>query len=189
MDSQLESISMKHRHHIIPLYTCTTCETSGIRKRDQHKIGFCPLQDPSNIVYLTPTEHAEAHKKLYEQYGREEDRIAYRGLAGIITNEQAISEMLSMAGKRGGLKGEKHPYYGKKRPDHSAKMKGRRMPHTLEHANNIARDWIVYTPEGNIIQTHNLKEFCRQQGWKDWNDSNLKGKAGYKGYRAVKVAA
>ena len=41
------NISMKHKHHVIPRYAGGT-------------------NDPSNIVELTPEEHAEAHRKLYE---------------------------------------------------------------------------------------------------------------------------
>lgn len=53
---------MKHRHHIIPRHAGGT-------------------DDPSNLVYLTIEEHALAHKVLYEQYGREQDRIAWLALS------------------------------------------------------------------------------------------------------------
>ena len=52
----------KHKHHIIP----------------KHAGGS---NDPDNFVYLTIEEHAKAHKKLYEEYGRWEDRLAYEGLS------------------------------------------------------------------------------------------------------------
>lgn len=45
--------------------------------------------DPSNLIELTIEEHAEAHKKLYEEYGLEEDRIAWLCLSGQITNAEA----------------------------------------------------------------------------------------------------
>lgn len=35
--------------------------------------------DPSNLIELTIQEHAEAHKKLYEMYGKEEDKLAWYG--------------------------------------------------------------------------------------------------------------
>jgi 5S rRNA maturation endonuclease (ribonuclease M5) len=38
--------------------------------------------DPSNLVELTVEEHAEAHRKLFEQHGKEEDRMAWLALSG-----------------------------------------------------------------------------------------------------------
>ena len=52
---------MKHKHHIIPKHAGGT-------------------DDPSNIVELTVEEHAEAHRKLYEKYGRWQDLSAWKGL-------------------------------------------------------------------------------------------------------------
>ena len=58
--------------------------------------------DPSNLIELSVEEHAEAHKKLYEVYGNEYDRIAYEALSGMIKKEEVIQQVLSEAGKRGG---------------------------------------------------------------------------------------
>lgn len=54
---------MKHTHHIIPKHMGGT-------------------DDPSNLIKLTRKEHAEAHMKLYEQYGKKEDLGAYYLLTG-----------------------------------------------------------------------------------------------------------
>jgi len=54
---------MKHIHHIIPKHMGGT-------------------DDPSNLVELTRAEHAAAHMKLYEQYGKKEDLGAYYLLTG-----------------------------------------------------------------------------------------------------------
>ena len=62
--------------------------------------------DPSNIVELTVEEHAEAHKKLYEEHGNEFDRIAWKALEGMVGKEDIISDVLSESGKRGGAKGK-----------------------------------------------------------------------------------
>ena len=40
-----------HKHHIIPKHIGGT-------------------DDPSNLIELIIPEHAEAHRKLYEEYGR-----------------------------------------------------------------------------------------------------------------------
>jgi Ni,Fe-hydrogenase III large subunit len=44
--------------------------------------------DPSNLIELTVEEHAEAHRVLYEQYGREEDRMAWLALSGQATKKE-----------------------------------------------------------------------------------------------------
>ena len=46
---------MKHKHHIIP----------------KHMGGS---DDPENIIELSVDEHAEAHRLLYEEYGRPQDQ-------------------------------------------------------------------------------------------------------------------
>ena len=72
---------MKHRHHIIP----------------KHEGGS---DDPSNIVYLSVKEHAEAHRDLYEKNGKIEDYLAWKGLSGIIGKEGIIEKLLKENGKK-----------------------------------------------------------------------------------------
>jgi hypothetical protein len=57
--------------------------------------------DPSNIIELTVEEHAEAHRLLYEKYGYLEDRLAWQGLAGIITKEELVKQLCLEGSKRG----------------------------------------------------------------------------------------
>lgn len=61
---------MKHKHHIIP----------------KHMGGS---NDASNIVELTIKEHAEAHRKLFEQYGLWQDKCAWLTLSGQISVAEA----------------------------------------------------------------------------------------------------
>lgn len=51
--------------------------------------------DPSNLVELTIEEHAEAHRKLFEQHGHWEDEIAWKGLAKMIDRAEIISFTIS----------------------------------------------------------------------------------------------
>lgn len=67
---------MKHLHHILPKHMGGT-------------------DDPSNLIELTVEEHAEAHRKLYEEYGRLQDKRAWLGLAKIMTGEEIINEILT----------------------------------------------------------------------------------------------
>ena len=66
---------MKHIHHIIPRHMGGT-------------------DDPSNLVELTRKEHAIAHMKLYEQYGKKEDLGAYYLLTGQTDEAAKISSSL-----------------------------------------------------------------------------------------------
>ena len=53
--------------------------------------------DPINLKELTVKQHARAHKKLYKQHGKWEDRIAYQMLSGQITNYEAGREACRLA--------------------------------------------------------------------------------------------
>lgn len=85
------SFMIKHKHHIIPRHIGGT-------------------DDPSNIIELTIEEHAEAHRILYEQHGRWQDKLAWQGLAGLIGKDELLAELCSS-------KGERHPFFGKNRTD------------------------------------------------------------------------
>jgi hypothetical protein len=64
-----------HKHHIIPKHMGGT-------------------DDPSNLVELTVEEHAEAHRVLYEKYGRRQDYFAWKGLAGLMGKEEIQSQLV-----------------------------------------------------------------------------------------------
>lgn len=74
---------MKHKHHIIP----------------KHMGG---KDTPENIIFLTPAEHAKAHQELYEKYGKIEDYLAWKGLAGFMGKEEIISELMRKNGEKAG---------------------------------------------------------------------------------------
>ena len=90
-------IQIKHKHHIIPKHAGGTDE-------------------PSNLIELTIEEHAEAHRILFETYGKKEDELAWKGLAGLIPREQIMIEYYEY------YRGENHPRFGIKR-DASVKQK------------------------------------------------------------------
>ena len=69
-----------HKHHIVPKHAGGT-------------------DDPSNLVLLTIEEHAMAHKKLFELYGRWQDEVAYLGLLGMIGQEEITKRKQSEGGK------------------------------------------------------------------------------------------
>jgi hypothetical protein len=49
--------------------------------------------DPSNLVELTVEEHAEAHRILFERYGKWQDNVAWKALSGHIGKEEIIHEI------------------------------------------------------------------------------------------------
>jgi len=104
-----------HYHHIIPKHMGGT-------------------DDPANLIKLTVEEHAEAHKKLFEDYGNKFDYIAYMALSKQIGKEEAnylkmigpknwtedgLESLRETARKR---KGEKNPFYGKTHTDETRKI-------------------------------------------------------------------
>ena len=81
-----------HKHHVIPRHAGGT-------------------DSPENIVTLTPEEHAEAHRILYEKYGRWQDKLAWKGLSGQIDNDEIMREIWNAR------KGKGNPFYGMKHTD------------------------------------------------------------------------
>lgn len=65
-----------HWHHIIPKHAGGT-------------------DDPSNLVRLTVAEHADAHRLLWEQHGRPEDKLAWLLLSG--KTEEAEAARIELA--------------------------------------------------------------------------------------------
>lgn len=96
----MDKYSIKHKHHIIPKHAGGT-------------------DDPENIIELTIEEHAEAHRLLYEQYNRIQDKVAYMGLAKLATTDELVYILLSE-----GRKGPLNPMYGKPASNRGVKRPG-----------------------------------------------------------------
>lgn len=63
--------------------------------------------DPENLTRLTVEEHANAHKELWEKYGKEEDKIAWMCLSGQITSYEATIEAIRNSSRKTCLKRNK----------------------------------------------------------------------------------
>ena len=131
------SKTIYHNHHIVPKHAGGT-------------------DDPENIVRLTTAEHAEAHRLLYEEHGRFQDKLAWQGLSGRIGKEEIIKELQSQPRseeckqKLRGPKTEEHKANMRKpkSDEHKANMRGSksdehkanmRKPNTKEHNENIRK--------------------------------------------------
>jgi hypothetical protein len=112
---------MKHLHHILPKHMGGT-------------------NDPSNLIELTVEEHAEAHRKLYEEYGRHQDKRAWLGLEKIMTGAEIIKEILTAPKSEEHKRKISEAHKGKPKPwligsTHGAGNAGK--PKSEEHKKNI----------------------------------------------------
>lgn len=109
-----------HRHHIIPRHAGGT-------------------NDPDNLIELTIEEHAEAHRKLYEQYNRWQDKVAWQGLAGLIGHDDILREIhKENSGKKNSFYGKKHTEESKKKMSLVSKGKPK-GPESEEHRLNKSK--------------------------------------------------
>lgn len=85
--------------------------------------------EPSNVILLTIEEHAEVHRKMYEQDGRWQDYVAWQGLSGRIGKEEIIRLVIINANK-----GKKHTEETKRKMSIARKGK----PKSEEHRRNMS---------------------------------------------------
>lgn len=134
-----------HKHHIIPKHMGGT-------------------DDPANLVELTVEQHAEAHRILYEKYGHIQDKLAWQGLSGIISNQEIIYTLLSE-----GRKGSLNPQWGKPAPNRGIKrpgVGGRKKGTKWSAQERLTKE-----------QLHKSKEH-REKMQKVWNDPERNKKIG-----------
>lgn len=154
MDEMINICMKRHKHHIIPRH--------------------CGGDDsPENLVLLTIEEHAEAHRVLYEQYGRWQDRVAWLSLSGIMKDHERIYEIISNS-NRGNPSGYRCTEEQKKRM--SERMTGEKNPN--------------YGKRGNLSPMTGTKRpgIGGRPGGKKWTDEERKvhmearSKPGYYAY-------
>ena len=154
-------MSIYHKHHIIP----------------KHMGGS---DDPSNLVELTVEEHAEAHRKLFEQYGKEEDKIAWLALSG----QASKPEAMKLASKLGRAKTNKilEERYGSDwrsiLAKHAAQFSSNKFKH-LYHTDDAFKNKIdkilvkavkiARSPESNKKRKNTFAKNKHQQGTKNSN--------------------
>lgn len=130
---------MNHKHHIIP----------------KHMGGS---NDSSNLVELSIEEHAEAHRLLFEEHGRWQDKLAWNLLAGNITAEEGRIMAVREAAKgntwnRGRVHSKessrKKSIATKGKPKSEATKAKMRKPKTQEHRNNIKKNHADFSGVNN----------------------------------------
>jgi hypothetical protein len=184
---------INHKHHIIP----------------RHAGGS---DEPSNIIELSIEEHAEAHRLLYEQHGRLEDKWAWLGLSGQIGKDEILREIaMSQKGKKKpeGF-GEKisafrktFKYSEESKKKMSLSKKGKNI--SIEHKENIRlsrigtkqtdyqkqrasetkqKSYKLTDPNGNEFVITNLSKFCKENNLDQGNMCANRTK----GWTCIKVA-
>jgi hypothetical protein len=153
-----------HKHHIIPRHVGGT-------------------NDPSNIVELTVPEHAEAHRKLYEEYGRWQDKVAWEVLSGQMTIPEAQLEAKRKAVgdfHRGRKCTPEHKE--KTRQSMLGKNKGKPSPMKGRNHSPESREKMRKSAMGNknaaghtLTHTDETKEKIRQASLKAWETRSRKG--------------
>lgn len=82
-------MTIYHNHHIIPRHAGGT-------------------DDPSNLIKLTIEEHAEAHRKLWEEHGRWQDYAAYMSLSNQVNKDELLEIVYRESGRMSSLTFEQH---------------------------------------------------------------------------------
>lgn len=171
---------MYHVHHIIPKHMGGT-------------------DDTDNLIELPIWAHAEVHKRLWEVYGKLEDKLAYYVLIGktdeieqlrikiakrkyqewLVTNKEEVKKWKTNISNS--LKGKKYLS-----DDHYIKVGNmlRGIPRTEEVKNKISMSkkgvsvpqpnqmkiYEVTKPNGDVVIVKGLNNFCKSEGI---NASNL----------------
>jgi hypothetical protein len=116
---------MKHLHHIIPKHMSGT-------------------DDPSNLIELTVEEHAEAHRILFEKYGKWQDKVAWKALSGNIGKEEILTEFYKNLNKGRVVSAET-------REKMAAAKRGKKISEAHKKALNEGRKNSKNSPEHNEI--------------------------------------
>jgi len=142
-------MSMKHKHHIIPKHIGGTDEQS-------------------NLIELTVEEHANAHKELYDEYGRWQDNVAYKALSGMIGKEEILHEVFTNMNK-----GRKFT------EEHKAKISplGRKQPESQKKkvADKLSKEYMITDPQGKTFKIKNLNKFARENNLDQGNCMKVVG--------------
>ena len=146
-----------HFHHIIPKHMGGT-------------------DDLSNLIRLTVEEHAEAHRKLYEEHGNKFDYIAYMALSNQIGYEEAnylktlgpknwtkegLEKLSRLAKER---KGEKNPFYSRSHTDETKAILREKMSGENSWIKGIdpkelsyTKQYVIEYVDGTVKEVYGLK--------------------------------
>ena len=99
--------------------------------------------DASNLIEMSIEQHAEEHRLLYEQYGKEEDKIAWLALSGQASKQESMAAALRLGRQKTNEILEQrygHSWrkvLGKMASTKSAESRQRRMQEDSDYANRV----------------------------------------------------
>ena len=144
--------------------------------------------DPSNLIELTPAEHAEAHRLLYEQHGHWQDYVAWQGLSKLDENFDAVRESIRNGAKNGAAISNQQwndPTLKAQRVAKFKKSMEAKWPNGRKGSlNPYSKEYIVTHPTGQEEHVISLKMWCDNNGLKYNTVFNMcvgRGKS-HKGY-------
>ncbi len=141
------SVTIYHLHHIVPKHAGGT-------------------DDPSNLIKLAVKEHAEAHRLLFEKYGKKEDEIAWKTLSGQISISEAKKQAQRLGaikgGKISGPKPKKISEQGRKNMSFGQKGKLITKQHIKNVVEQVSRWWEFQSPDEKVFVVKNKNEFCKK---------------------------
>ena len=141
---------MRHKHHIIP----------------KHAGGS---NDKENLIELTVEEHAEAHKKLYEEYGLLEDYLAWKGLEGQITKQEILTEIYKRNGSIQGRKNKGRTPWNKGIPMSEEQKRKLSKPKSESHKNALKKPKSNTSNMGKYERTTETKNKLSQAAKKQFS--------------------
>lgn len=169
-----EKMTKVHLHHIIPRYAGGN-------------------DDSSNLIALTPIQHAMWHYASWMRLGDCREFCSYKMLLGDINNP----EFRKAAAMRGGLAMKRlaQTEEGQRRlSENGAKAgklgnKAQRNRFKQEGRTIAEKTWLITTPSGEQFQITNLAKFCRENGLSKCHLSAVsKGKRKHhRGYKVEKL--
>tara|TARA_Y100001963_G_C6586750_1_gene356057 strand:- start:101 stop:499 length:399 start_codon:yes stop_codon:yes gene_type:complete len=127
--------------------------------------------DSSNIVELTISEHADAHRKLYEEYNKQEDYLAWKALSAKIGKEEFHIERSRIGGinNKGNKQSKEH------RDKRSKALKGKVYKHSPRGKETCKKISKALVGNKNFdINKPGVKEKHRQAMLKYWEQKKSK---------------
>lgn len=181
---------MYHNHHIIPKHMGGT-------------------DDPSNLIKLTISEHAEAHHVLWETHKKIEDYYAWQGLLGNITGYEILKGIMGSEKMKNHLSKKGKEYWNrlsenekdeKRKKFNATKIGnknalGKTWKLSDESKKNVADsksvNWLITFPNGKKEIIKNMNKFCKENGLDQGAMSNVaKGKKNHhKGHLCQKLGS
>ena len=126
----------------------------------------------SNIVTLSVEEHAEAHRKLYEEHGKWQDKIAADMLSGQIKSDEVRRELCRarmlndnpMNNPESVKKMlESRKWYKpsvETKAKTSASCRGKKKSNTDNMGKDKLKTYLVTTPDGEELIINDMPKFC-----------------------------